>query len=178
MYYYGENYTQALQEVNKAISMVAGKASEDYFHLRGLIYYEMDLPEKAREDFNKAIAAQPQKAAYYYDRAFASASLGEYQESISDINKAIALDNEERSTYLVARIGFYNELNQFENALADCNELVSGGPDKAVIYYQRGVARMGLKKYDEAIQDFTRAIRLEPDFKEAGEKLTEALQAK
>ncbi|QHT71379.1 tetratricopeptide repeat protein [Rhodocytophaga rosea] len=178
MYYYGENYMQALNEVNKSISLAAGKPSEDYYHLRGLVYYEMDLPEKAQEDFNKAIAARPEKAAYYYDRAFASASLGEYQESISDINKAIALDSEERNTYLLARVGFYNELNQFDNALADCNELVSSGPDKAVVYYQRGVARMGLKKYDEAIQDFTRAIRLEPDFKEAGEKLTEALQAK
>ncbi len=94
------------------------------------------------------------------------------------MNKAIELDAEERSTYLLARAGFYNETNQFTQALTDCNELLSGGPDRADVYYQRGIARMGLKKYDEAIHDFTRAIRLEPDFREASEKLTEALQAK
>lgn len=178
IYYYGENYTYALQDINKAISYTATKAEDTYHHLRGLIYYEMELPEKAQEDFNKAIAASPQKAAYYYDRAFAWASLGNYQASILDINKAIALDAEEKNTYLLARAGFYNELSQFDNALSDCNELVGSSPDRAVVYYQRGIARMGLKKHDEAINDFTRAIRLEPDFKEASEKLAEALQAK
>jgi tetratricopeptide (TPR) repeat protein len=92
------------------------------------------------------------------------------------MNRAIDLDTTERYAYLLARAGFYNEIKAFDKALSDCEELLTNGPDRAVVYYQRGVARMGLKKYDEAVADFTRAIRLEPDFTEASEKLREALR--
>ncbi len=78
----------------------------------------------------------------------------------------------------MARAEFYNQTAQFDKALADCEEVIAKSRDMAILYYQRGVARFGLKNYPEAVTDFTRAIQLEPDFPEAREKLQEALQAK
>lgn len=171
-----EEYTQALQDVNKAITLDGQKEDDRYYYLRGLIFYEMDLPQKANQDFSKAISMNEKSPDYYYDRAFALAGLGEYKGAIADIDHALTLNKEERLTYLLARSGFYNEINQHDKALADCNELLENGPDRAVVYYQRGVALSGLKKYNEAVADFTKALRIAPDFAEANDALREALQ--
>jgi tetratricopeptide (TPR) repeat protein len=89
------------------------------------------------------------------------------------MNKAMSLDKETKVPYLVARAEFYNQLGQFTKALADCEQIMLKSRDQAIVYYQRGVARFGLKNYSEAITDFTRAIQLEPDFADARQKLQE-----
>jgi tetratricopeptide (TPR) repeat protein len=174
--YLQEEYSQALQDVNKAISLGQQEEEDGFYYLRGLIFYEMDLPQKAYQDFSKAITIDSKSPDYYYDRAFASAGLGEYKEAISDIDQALALDQESRFTYLLARSGFYNESHLYEKALADCDEVLGKMPDRAVVYYQRGVALSGLKRYNEAVADFTKALRIAPDFAEASDALREALR--
>jgi tetratricopeptide (TPR) repeat protein len=178
IYYFNEEYTQALQDANKAIELHKSQDNAEYFHLRGLIYYQMENTQKARQDFDKAISLNPQNASYYYERAFTWADTGKYAEALSDINQAMSLDTDTRVSYLMARAEFSNQLGQFEKALADCEEIMTSSRDQAIVYYQRGVARFGLKNYTDAITDFTRAIQLEPDFADARQKLQEALQAK
>jgi tetratricopeptide (TPR) repeat protein len=138
----------------------------------------MENPQKARQDFDKALVLDAENASYYYERAFTWADTGNYAEALSDMNKAMSLDKETKVPYLVARAEFYNQLGQFTKALADCEQIMLKSRDQAIVYYQRGVARFGLKNYSEAITDFTRAIQLEPDFADARQKLQEALQAK
>jgi tetratricopeptide (TPR) repeat protein len=177
IYYFYENYPKALQDVNKAIELNNQQNNADYFHLRGLVYYQMENPQKARQDFDKAIALEPENASYYYERAFAWADTGKYAEALTDMNKAMSLDTETSVPYLMARADFYNQLGQFDKALADCEAIILKSHDQAIVYYQRGLARFGLKDYSGAITDFTRAIQLEPDFTDARQKLQEALQA-
>jgi tetratricopeptide (TPR) repeat protein len=138
----------------------------------------MENPQKARQDFDKAIALNAQNASYFYERAFTWADTGNYADALADINQAMSLDTGTKIPYLMARVEFYNQLGQFQKALADCEEIMTGSRDQAIVYYQRGVARFGLKNYSDAITDFTRAIQLEPDFTDARQKLQEALQAK
>jgi tetratricopeptide (TPR) repeat protein len=178
IHYFYEDYTKALQDANKAIELDKSQAKADYFHLRGLIYYQMENAGKARQDFDKAIALDPENTSYYYERAFALADTGNYAEALADMNKAMSMDTDSKVPYLIARADFYNQLGQFSKALADCEEVMLKSRDQAIVYYQRGVARFGLKNYSEAITDFTRAIQLEPDFTDARQKLQEALQAK
>ncbi|MDO1447224.1 tetratricopeptide repeat protein [Rhodocytophaga aerolata] len=177
IYYFFENYSKALQDVNKAIELNSSQNKAEHFHLRGLIYYQMEDAGKARQDFDKAIALEPENTSYYYERSFAWADTGNYAEALKDMNKAMSLDKETKVPYLMARADFYNQLGQFDKALADCEEIMLKSRDQAIVYYQRGLARFGLKKYSEAITDFTRAIQLEPDFSDARQKLQEALQA-
>jgi tetratricopeptide (TPR) repeat protein len=177
VYYLFENFSKSLDDVSRAIEL-SKQDNAEYFHLRGLIYYQMENPRKARQDFDKAIALDAQNASYYYERSFAWADTGNYAEALSDMNKAMGLDKETKVPYLIARAEFYNQVGQFNKALADCEEIMAKSRDQAIVYYQRGVARFGLKNYSEAITDFTRAIQLEPDFADAREKLQEALQAK
>lgn len=177
IYYFFENLSKALQDINKAIELNNQKNNAAYFHLRGLIYYQMENPQKARTEFDKAIGLDPENASYYYERAFASADINNYAEALADMNKAMSMDAETKVPYLIARANFYNQLGQFDKALADCEEIMLKSRDQAIVYYQRGLARIGLKNYSAAITDFTRAIQLEPDFTDARQKLQEALQA-
>ncbi len=179
IYYYYEEYMPALQDMEKAIQMKKEPQDAQYFYLRGLINAQLEKPDYARQDYDKAISLDPQIPSFYYERAFVLAGLGNYTHALADITHALSQDTSgNKLPYLMARAEFYNQTSQFEKALADCEEIMVKSRDMAILYYQRGVARFGLKNYSQAITDFTRAIQLEPDFTQAREKLQEALQAK
>ncbi len=54
-----------------------------------------------------------------------------------------------------------------EKSIAACSRIIKRGPENAelaVIYYRRGMNYRDDNKYDQAIADFSRAIRLRPDW--------------
>ncbi|HWE40039.1 MAG TPA: tetratricopeptide repeat protein [Isosphaeraceae bacterium] len=55
------------------------------------------------------------------------------------------------------------ELDDFEDALKDCDEVVRLDPGYAVIYSVRGVILNRMGRYDEALASFGESIRLEPN---------------
>ena len=60
----------------------------------------------------------------------------------------------------------YNELKQYERAIADYDKSIELKPDKEVlasVYVNRGASYAGLKQYERAIADYDKAIALEPE---------------
>lgn len=54
-----------------------------------------------------------------------------------------------------------------EKSIAACTRIIKRGPENAAladIYYRRGINYRDESKYDESIKDFSRAIRLRPDW--------------
>lgn len=54
-----------------------------------------------------------------------------------------------------------------DKSIAACTRIIKRGPesaDMANVYYKRGLNYRDESKYDDAIKDFTRAIRLKPDW--------------
>ncbi|MBT9438251.1 MAG: tetratricopeptide repeat protein, partial [Desulfobacterales bacterium] len=64
---------------------------EAYYN-RGVAYAFLNQYERAIEDYNKAIALDPNNAEAYNNRGVAYAFLNQYERAIADYNKAIALD--------------------------------------------------------------------------------------
>jgi len=58
---------------------------------------------------------------------------------------------------------------QLQEQLQACNEKISAGEPTAVTYFQRGTVYAGLSSLAEAVEDFTQAIALSPDYLEAFE---------
>jgi tetratricopeptide (TPR) repeat protein len=75
-------------------------------------------PEKALEDFNRAIKIDPKIAAGYLGRANTLNNLGRYQEALKDYDKAIEIDPKLANAY-VNRGSAYSHLGQYEKAIAD-----------------------------------------------------------
>ena len=75
-------------------------------------------PEKALEDFNRAVKIDPQKAAGYLGRANTLNIMGRYQEAIDDYDRTLDINPELANAY-VNRASAYSHLGEYEKAIVD-----------------------------------------------------------
>ena len=75
-------------------------------------------PEKALEDFNRAIKIDPQKAAGYLGRANTLNILGRYQEAIADYDRTLDINPKLANAY-INRASAYSHLGAYEKAIVD-----------------------------------------------------------
>ena len=106
-------------------------------------------------------------------RGKAKDGLKQYEEAITDFNKAIECfytDTIGKAVAYYDRGKAKNALKQYEGAIEDFNKAIERfytDTGKVVAYYNRGKAKDGLKQYEEAIEDFSEAIKLDPKFTDA-----------
>ena len=134
------------------ISRFKGLAAVAYNN-RGFAYYNRYDNWGDEEDYNRAIAdytkalqLNSKYATVYNNRGFAYVAKGKYDQAITDYTKALQLDQKYAVVYYIFRFRF--------KGLA------------AVAYNNRGFAydnRGGEGDYDQAIADYTKAIRLDPE---------------
>lgn len=85
----------------------------------------------------------------------------EYEKAIESYTKMLECDShplEARAHILYLRSHAYGRLKKFDLCEIDISEAIKCGSDKVQFFGARAVARVGLKKYPEAIADITAAI--------------------
>ena len=144
------------------------------------------------EAYDKAIQLRPKDHVAYYSRGFAKYNLGKskadqgniadareyYKASIDDYTEAIKINPEYASTYngrgwkkymlgqLEVEHGDKEEAKiLFQAAVTDSDEAIRLNSDKPSpnVYHTRAAAKAALGNYDEAIEDFSEAIRIKSD---------------
>ena len=97
-----------------------GVGVSDYDHavLDGVSNLNLNKPEKAYEDFSRAIEIDPTRADGYVGRANALLTLGRYEESLPDYNRAIEIDPKLANAY-ANRGSAHSHIGQYEKAIAD-----------------------------------------------------------
>ena len=95
-----------------------GVSKYDDAIMDGASHLNTGKPEKALEDFNRAINIKPQVAAGYLGRANTLQVLGRYEESIEDYNKALEIKSDLANAY-INRGSAYSHLGEYEKAIAD-----------------------------------------------------------
>ncbi|CAL4885430.1 unnamed protein product [Urochloa decumbens] len=109
---------------------------------------DVDASELLKEKGNSAFKSrQWSKAAEFYSEAI----------SLSDTN----------ATYYCNRAAAFLELGRFKQAEADCDRALLLDRKNVKAYLRRGFAREVTLNYKEALQDFRRALALEPQNKTA-----------
>jgi tetratricopeptide (TPR) repeat protein len=86
--------------------------------LDGVSHLNTNKPEKAVEDFTRAININPSLADGYLGRANALQTLGQYEASLKDYDRAIDIDPKLANAY-VNRGSAYSHLGELEKAIAD-----------------------------------------------------------
>jgi len=106
-----------------------GVGVSDYDHavLDGVSNLNLNKPEKAYEDFNRAIEIDPARADAYVGRANSLLTLERYEESLPDYNRAIEIDPELANAY-ANRGSAYSHLGRYEKAIADYEKALELDP--------------------------------------------------
>ncbi len=85
------------------------------------------------------------------------------RRQVETCTKLIALDAKHRKAYDL-RCQAYNELAQYEKALADCEVAVKLTPSTASPYNNRGVSNEMRGNLDAALKDYDKALAIDPRF--------------
>ena len=97
-----------------------GVGVSDYDHavLDGVSNLNLNKPQKALEDFNRAVKIDSKRADGYVGRANSLITLGRYEEALGDYDKALAIDPKLANAY-VNRGSAHSHLGNYEAAIAD-----------------------------------------------------------
>lgn len=167
-----KQYDKALRDAKNCIKI--NPESSIGYTLLGYIYFNMDKYAEAIRYCNEAIRKKPHIASNYRIMALAYIEEGQLQLSINALNELVDCNQANSSDYN-NRAYVYCKLGKLEVALADANEALSICDDddslKASILDTRGCiyANMGPDNYESALNNFNKAIKLNPQLWEAYE---------
>lgn len=156
--YYTLNYTDSLSDYNQAIKLRPSVA--DNYLYRGTCYLNMDDLDKAKRDFERALALNPQMSAPLGELAYIYATSGQPNKAIEFANRAIALDNRNWRALYSRGLAFFT-MHDYETALADGQEALRWGCGDAYQLIGDCYGMLGLP--DEA-QKYWELAKIRPAF--------------
>ena len=119
--------------------------------------YDLGEYESAITDFNKITKAIPDLQIAYTLRASAYAALENYKEALKDYSTAILINPD--SDAFFNRGVLFLDINYFQKAKTDLILAIRRNPDNSFLYFYRGAANLFLGKFEEALQDFSVALK-------------------
>lgn len=183
-----QDYLGAKKDYEKVIKLKS-KHSKAHHNL-GIIYYALQEYDKAKTYYSKAINLSPNEAKPYISRGALYYALKDFKNSEIDLNKAISLNENALGAYFYRGL-LYKDLKKMENACKDWQRALKLGhpqahkmiekycsselsPDentktnkKAQDWYKSGEHKLDTRNYGAAIEDFRKAIELDPKYAKA-----------
>jgi tetratricopeptide (TPR) repeat protein len=130
---------------------------------RGNLYLQLNAPNAAYPDFQKAVKASRANPVAQIDALFglgkSLALLQQYDAAIAPLSKVIAEgQNANIAEALRHRGTAYGGLDKFALAMADLEQSLSMNPDAHETYSEIGIINLRKKEYQTAADDFGRSI--------------------
>jgi len=154
--YYLGDLEDALEDFNAAICMDAdGKYPEWRTQCAticgaiGLSFWNENQYENARQEFDKAVQLNSEDASYIHNRGHASYYLGEFAKALEDFDAAISMDTAE-------------QYPEWRTQRAEIFEALEAG-GSATTCNARGLSFWNESQYENARQEFDKAVQLNPD---------------
>ena len=131
---------------------------------RGSVLNGKDEYSKALKDYDYALSLQTENGDFYYNRAAVHDHLGNTDQALADLAKAIELISSEagRSFALSRRAQIYQKRGKLAEAVADNTEAIRLKPEFAYHHKNRGDVYVETGDYNKAIGDYSEAIKLDP----------------
>jgi len=95
---------------------------------RGMVYFALSEYEKALDDFNNAIQANPKNARAYTNRGLVYRMKEKYDKALEDFNTSVSIDALYVDGYF-NRAQVHYELKNFPQALNDCKKVLDLKPE-------------------------------------------------
>ena len=167
------NYDAAIYLFNKAVDL--NPDNEYLYNDLGLCYVALGDADLAITEFSKAIELNSDCVEAYYNRGLAYFGQGRSgaPDAISDFTKTIELEPDNVDAYYnrgLAYNKFYNRATNYDKedttdyypkAVADFDKVLELDPTYVLAYAGKGNAGYRNKKYDEAEENFVKALESE-----------------
>jgi len=131
------------------------------FKNRGNAYDDKGQYDRAIQDYDHAIAINPNDADAFNNRGTSYRAKGQYDLAVQDYDQAIRLIPNSAKT-LNNRCFAKALAGQLEQGLVDCNESLRLRPRDANTLASRGFTYLKLKRYEAAIADYDTELRINP----------------
>jgi protein O-mannosyl-transferase len=156
------DYAGAIQDCDSAIALQPGQAKP--YYNRGNAEFNTGDYRRAADDFTSALELDPTDAKYYYNRGTVEYHMKEYDSAFTDFGGAIRRDSTMANAYYSR--GLINELyrNDYAAALKDFDRTLLFLPQSAEAFFLKGTAEWKIGNVQDAIDDYARAISLNPAF--------------
>ncbi|EQA43760.1 tetratricopeptide repeat protein [Leptospira broomii serovar Hurstbridge str. 5399] len=157
--YEQKDYEKSIREYDRYLE----KLPSDIYALynRGLAKYNLGRFSEAEIDFDTALKIKPDNFDILLYRGYCKSELEKRDEAFTDIDRAIKLGAKYAEAY-VNRAILYNLSEQPNAALKDAKEAVRLDAGSSRANFQIGYAYYSLKKYNDSINAYSKAITLNP----------------
>ena len=152
-----ENYTSALNFLNRAIIDIPPDRLAECFSLRGYVHLKNLDFIKAENDCTQAIKQNWEEAQTYAWRAAARGEQNKWRKTFDDLEKACELAGVQRDQYLSLMDSYSETASEYYR------EQIKNGNETADLFFERGWIYFRSGKYQKAERDFNHAIALQPD---------------
>lgn len=116
--------------------------------------------QKAKQKFTECINIDDKSTEAFILRATAHERLKEYELAMSDIYKAIALDQTNAVAYETKGLIEWC-MGDLQSALVDYSKSILMDPNNSIAFLNRGQVKRDTSDLDGAIEDFNKAIELD-----------------
>jgi predicted O-linked N-acetylglucosamine transferase (SPINDLY family) len=163
------NYANALKELgrdsdaltNYKISISLNPHdSETYFNLAN-VFSRKENYNLAIENYQKAIQLNPNSFEGFNNLGLIYEKIGQYENAYNSFLKAVEINGNYAAAYFNLGNLSYNKLLLNEKAALFYEKSIDVDPQFIHSYYRLGIVLSALKKYDEAIVNYEKAITLE-----------------
>lgn len=158
-YYQMDDFIHALADFNRTIEL-----NPDYptvYFTRGYTRCQTGAREAGIQDLTKAIELNPSDSRFFTERGRAYSDLGQFDLAVGDLTAALELDPYNPIPLLLMSVARY-ETGDYDEALAVVDRLDSLGIEHPNMHTIRGNCFDMWGRYDEAVEQFTAAIGLDP----------------
>ena len=141
-------FNDALIDFNHALKFE--KYDPEIYNRRGEIYLQNNMYDQSIKDFTAALVLDPMYSYAYLNRGRAYSGKGMPEEAMRDFKEAIRSDLESTPANLAGQAapGCYNDEEEAANR------------QKAAAFNEQGLADLKNGNYEEAVENFTRAVSL------------------
>jgi tetratricopeptide (TPR) repeat protein len=160
-YHKSGQFEYAMNAYNKAIELDDTKAK--YFFNRGLAKQEMLNATAGIEDLQKASEMEPENKTIHYAIGFSYLNIGLADNALESFSRVIEIDSTFWRAYFNRSL-VNMELLDFESAVKDLRVYTDHNPDDPLGFFYAGKSEMELGKFYQALTDFEKAVKLDPDF--------------
>jgi tetratricopeptide (TPR) repeat protein len=148
----------------KAYTIALKKSPKDsrlYFE-RGVVAVHIPDLEKALADFEQAEKLGFNEPQLFYEKARMLCSYGRNEEALAELEKLDGKQLKENRRLLECRIEILLALGKTKEALPVCEDLIAFKPGISCGYDNKGLVLYRMQRYQEAIEQFNKAIALSP----------------